>query len=87
MADERIFAEDTDDLTEPFLGLRPKGFICDYEYLFEIGSILLRAGVYPKEIVINVTDNMSALSWMDGWMAPVFWPDLQVDFDYLPARN
>ena len=32
----------------------------------EIGSILLRGGTYPKKIISNVTDNQSALSWLDG---------------------
>ena len=53
-------------MIEPYLGLRPEGFICDFEYLVEIGSVLLWAGAYPKEIAINVAGNMSALSWMDG---------------------
>ena len=61
-----FFVENINDLTEPFSGLRPKGFIPDFEYLAELGSVLLRGGIYSKEIVINVTDNRSALSWMDG---------------------
>ena len=58
--------ESPEDLIEPFLGLRPNGFISDYEYLVDIGAILLWGGNCPTEIVINVADNKSALSWMDG---------------------
>ena len=49
-----------------FLGLRPQGRIFDFEYLAEIGPILLWGGERPKKIIINVADNQSALSWIDG---------------------
>ena len=54
------------DLVGPFLGLPPNGFIWGFEYIAEIGSVLLRVGVYPKEIAINVTDITESLSWADG---------------------
>ena len=53
------------ELTEPFLGIRHKGHISDYEYLVEIDSILLRGGKYAKEVIINVTYNANHL--LAGW--------------------
>ena len=68
MANARIFVENPDELTEPFLRIRHKGCISDFEYMVEIGSSLLWGGgaPYPKGIIINVARNHSALMRSDG---------------------
>ena len=61
-----FFAEDPNELIEPPLGLRPEGRISVFEYLVDIGTMRLRGGDGAEAAVVNLTDNMSSLSWIDG---------------------
>ena len=46
-----FFVEKPDELPEPFLGIRPKGRISDFEYIVAIGSIHLRGALTPRRLL------------------------------------
>ena len=57
--------ETLQDIIDPFVGLRPKGFISDFEYLVDIGAILLWGGFTRRK-------SYSMLP-TDGWNSRAGW--------------
>ena len=53
-------------LIEPFLGMRRKDGIYDFEFSGDIGGVRLWGGESAKEATINLAGEKSALGWIDG---------------------